>query len=371
MVYASPVPLPWSTLASPLAAAEDSLARLDERLGHSPIRDGWVSRTHFSDACASLWLAGELVHLEDLVLHDAGMDVRRPTHALTRAHAVLRTRRRIAAGDPAWAISPSGLGALCRGEERAEGEGPAVHPQNTENRDDDREGEGAFDGAFAAELAAVDALLSRSSQVLAGAAPARARDPTRARDPLVYDLDWDEGDRLLEWQRVIDESRRLPPLLAAAIAFDAWAAIEPLQHRPWLGPLLVAGLLRARGKARHHLPGLDLAMRTVPRERRRARDATTRWLAFLEAVMLGAEQGLKDHDRWLLARGLLARKLAGRRKHSKLPALVDLVLARPLVSAGMIAAELGVTARGAQDLVAELALREITGRGRYRAWGII
>jgi hypothetical protein len=55
---------------------------------------------------------------------------------------------------------------------------------------------------------------------------------------------------------------------------------------------------------------------------------------------------------------VLERKLSGRRKHSKLPALVDFVLARPLVSAGMIAAELGVTARAAQDLVAELGIRE-------------
>jgi hypothetical protein len=94
-------------------------------------------------------------------------------------------------------------------------------------------------------------------------------------------------------------------------------------------------------------------------------------VALLEAVTLGAGQGIKDHDRWLLARRLLERKLSGRRKHSKLPALVDFVLARPLVSAGMIAAELGVTARAAQDLVAALGLREITGRGRYRAWGIL
>ena len=89
-----PDPLPWTALASPLAAAEDALARLDERLGVSPIREGWISRTHFMDACASLGLQGELVHLEDLVLHDAAMDLRAPTHELTRAHAVLRTRRR-------------------------------------------------------------------------------------------------------------------------------------------------------------------------------------------------------------------------------------------------------------------------------------
>jgi hypothetical protein len=93
--------------------------------------------------------------------------------------------------------------------------------------------------------------------------------------------------------------------------------------------------------------------------------------AFLEAVRRGAGQGIKDHDRWRLSRDVLERKLSGRRMHSKLPALVDFVLARPLVSAGMIAAELGVTARAAQDLVAELGIREMTGRGRYRAWGVL
>jgi hypothetical protein len=41
MTYAIPDPLPWSALAEPLAAAEDALARLDERLGMSPIRKGW------------------------------------------------------------------------------------------------------------------------------------------------------------------------------------------------------------------------------------------------------------------------------------------------------------------------------------------
>ena len=81
--------------------------------------------------------------------------------------------------------------------------------------------------------------------------------------------------------------------------------------------------------------------------------------------------GLKDHDRWLNQRTLLARKLDGRRSTSRLPALLDYVLTRPIASAGMIAAELKITPRAAQDLVAELGLREATGRGRYRAWGIL
>src|SRR5258708_32104094 len=78
--YQPPDPLPWAHLVAPLAAAGDALARLDERLAKSPIRDGWVARTHYTDAAACLWLEGELVHLEDLVLHDAGMDIRAPTH---------------------------------------------------------------------------------------------------------------------------------------------------------------------------------------------------------------------------------------------------------------------------------------------------
>jgi HTH DNA binding domain len=36
----------------------------------------------------------------------------------------------------------------------------------------------------------------------------------------------------------------------------------------------------------------------------------------------------------------------------------------------LIAAELKVTQRAALGLVADLGVREMTGRGRYRAWGI-
>jgi hypothetical protein len=104
--------LPWPEIALPLARAEDALARLDERLRTSQIRDGWIARTHFADACAALLLEGRLVHIEDLVLHDGGMDVRTPTHELTRAHAVLAARRRIAGAEPGWALSTAGLEAL-------------------------------------------------------------------------------------------------------------------------------------------------------------------------------------------------------------------------------------------------------------------
>ena len=130
--YHIPDPLPWPQLAAALAAAEDALARLDERLATSPIRDGWTARTHYTDACACLYLAGELVHLEDLVLHDAHMDVRTPTHALTRAYAVLRARRRIAEAKPEWAMSAAGLDGL-------RGRGGGRQDGNNLDRDLDRE----------------------------------------------------------------------------------------------------------------------------------------------------------------------------------------------------------------------------------------
>ncbi|MFX3727061.1 helix-turn-helix domain-containing protein, partial [Streptococcus suis] len=81
--------------------------------------------------------------------------------------------------------------------------------------------------------------------------------------------------------------------------------------------------------------------------------------------------GFKEHDRLVLARQMLERRLRGRRASSNLSGLIELVLARPLVSAGMIAAKLDITPRAALRLVAELNLREMTGRGRFRAWGIL
>ena len=113
-------PLPWRELARTLGSAESALARLDERLARSPIRDGWIARTHFSDAAAALWLEGELVHLEDLVLHDAGMDIRAPTHELTRPHTVLRA--------PAHRRRRAQLGFVVGRPRRAAGQGRGGRP---------------------------------------------------------------------------------------------------------------------------------------------------------------------------------------------------------------------------------------------------
>lgn len=360
-----------SKIVLPLARAEDALARLDERLAKSPIREGWIARSHFTDAAAALWIEGELVHLEDLVLHDAGRDARHPTHELTRAHAILRTRRRIAGAKPNWALSAAGLDAL-RGRAVREQSGEYFgRGEGASNEDGSEDLPGGLPDSIADTdpladaFAAVDAAIASANQVLAGEAGSRSE--KRSRDPLAYDEDWDEEARLAEWRSIVERTSKLPPTLAAAVALEAWASISPLQHAPWLGPLLAAALLREQGKARHHLPGLQAGLKTIPYARRRPGNLADQ----LEAIAVAAEIGLKDHERWVTAKNLLGGRLVGRRASSKLPALVDYVMSRPLVSAGMIADELGITPRAAQVLVADLGLREMTGRGRYRAWGIL
>jgi hypothetical protein len=204
--------LPLEALFGPVTRATEALARLDERLARSPVREGFVERQHFADAAAALWLEGELMHLEDLVLHDAHMDIRTPTHELTRAHAVLRIRRRIFAQKRDWALSRDGFLALTgRGGAAPASRQKSREGQATETSAVEADGQNdAEDDLLAEEFAGIDAVLARSSKILMGAdVPAKAVRPDDRPD-LIYDLDWNEEERLAEWQDVIARTRDLP-----------------------------------------------------------------------------------------------------------------------------------------------------------------
>ncbi len=264
------------------------------------------------------------MHLEDLVLHDAGADVRAPTHELTIARDVLRSRRRIASQPPAWALSPDGLRTLrhTRPAGRA-WSGPSLGDDCESQReaiDGDphggEEGEHAngHDASASANavdpearvFADIDAIIARSSAAIEEAKrPSRAGASGRATDTkaLVYDLDWDEDARLDVWRDIVRQAQDLPPVLAAIVALDAWNELSVSQHAPWLGRLLAAALLRQGGIATgSHLVAINVGLKTIAIDRRRHRDRDTRLLAIAQGILAGAEIGLKEHDRLALAR---------------------------------------------------------------------
>jgi len=59
-------------------------------------------------------------------------------------------------------------------------------------------------------------------------------------------------------------------------------------------------------------------------------------------LLAADEIGFKEHDRLVLARTMMERKIVGRRTSSRLPDLIELIMVKPLVSAGMVAETLGV-----------------------------
>ncbi|KAA0692537.1 DUF1612 domain-containing protein [Neorhizobium sp. P12A] len=367
--------LPLSELLPALSQAEDMLARLDERVLRHAVADGFKERGHFFDSVAALWVGGELVHVEDLVLHDAHMDARAPTHELTIAHAVLRARRRLWNAEPAWGISPAGIAAIRGGAEGAD-DVVVPRPPSLQTAEDAGEigDEDEEEDSLAAEFAEIDAILARSERALeAGAGISESRSAATDVDPLglVHDEEWDEEERLQAWRNVIRDADALPPSLGAAILFDAWERIEPLRRQHWMGSLLVSAYLRSRGKVTSHLFSLNVGLKSIRHERRRSRDGTLRLLAFLDAMTQAADAGLKELDRLSLARSQMERRMKDRRSNSKLPGVIELILSRPIVSVNMVARHVNVTARGALNLVGELGVREMTGRGRYRGWGVL
>jgi hypothetical protein len=366
--YDLPV-LPWETIAGRLEQITISILRFDARLEASGLAAGWQSRCDMTEAVRSLLLDGHLVDVGDLVLHDAGMDVRSPTHELTRAAAALRSRRTAMARKAPWPVSIDGLAAL-RGIGGVAGQGTVRSKGKRPDPDDDEAYPPYANDAdpWKVHFAEIDALLDRTSKVLAGETPL-----PRSRSHLVYDPDVDEAEAEDLWLDVVQRTSGWPAVAAAAVAWNAWLDLNLYTRLPWLGLTMAAALLRTRGLTGHLLPlaaGFKQS-KFRPQGREGAKEKLDGFCQVIEEALSIAN---KDLDRLILARELMSRVTAQCRSNSKLPELVELFLSRPLVTVPLGAKLLRVTPKAVDLMLAQLGgarPRELTGRTRYRAWGIV
>jgi hypothetical protein len=361
--------LPWETIAGRLEQITIAVLRFDARLEGSGLAAGWQSRCDMTEAVRALILDGHLVDVGDLVLHDAGMDVRHPTHELTRAAAALKSRRTAMARKAPWPLSIDGLSAL-RGIGGVADEASRPSKVKRPNPDDDEAYPLHANDAdpWKAHFAEIDALLDRTSKVLAGETPLR-----KSRSHLVYDPDQDEAENEDLWLDLIKRTSHWPAVAAAAVAWNAWLDLNLYTRQPWLGLTMAASILRARGLTNHLLPlaaGFKQS-KFRPQGREGAREKLEGFCQVIDEALSIAN---KDLDRLILARELMNRVTRECRSNSKLPGLVELFLSRPLVTVPLAAKLLKVTPKAVDLMLAQLggALpRELTGRTRYRAWGIV
>ncbi|WP_114945345.1 helix-turn-helix domain-containing protein [Microvirga calopogonii] len=108
----------------------------------------------------------------------------------------------------------------------------------------------------------------------------------------------------------------------------------------------------------------------IPQATRASKTARLISYPLEEAVAIGH----KDLDRLSLARALKDRVTRTCRGNSKLPDLAELFPSRPLVTVPLGAKLLKVTPRAFNLMLAQLGgarPRGLSGRTRYRAWGIV
>jgi hypothetical protein len=355
--------LDFERLMGPVEKCGRVLTRLDERLKRSPeLAEGFRVRSHFWEAHATSWLEGELVPMEDLVLHEAQTDVRLPTQELGRAHHFMQLRKRVERQEHGWCLEPGSLLKLAGREEDVSNSVPASKETSDSERDED-------EMAWQALFADLDKVSKRANALVSGDVVELDTMDQSSKG----ELDTPRHSSMDQWHQLHDVIAHHPPMLAAAILLDAWLILTPIENQARLGRVMAADYLRTE-ICPNHLPLVAYGLYRSSFRWRRTDALHTRLIMLLAGFEKGATEGLNQLNRLAMARERMARACVGRRRNSRLPDFAALFVANPYVSIPMARKKLDVTAAAVDRMIEQMGgamPRELTGRGRYRAWGIV
>ena len=101
-------------------------------------------------------------------------------------------------------------------------------------------------------------------------------------------------------------------------------------------------------------------------------DYAKRMIAFFEMVACAVQAAGKELDSLDSATERMGLKIKLARKNSRLPALAELMVAKPLVSIPLASKALGISKQALRVMIPRLGStpREITERSRYRCWSV-
>jgi hypothetical protein len=360
-------------LLVPLCAATDALARLDARTeaAATAIREGLIARLVYLEAAGFLAHAHAWAHPLDLALRERGLTAGAALAAAGAADRALPQTVATTIVPRAWVDPP--LDELA-----------------------------TSDVALAKALALARALHwlagkhggTALSNATATAAMLQTHGASRL-DPAEFAAWWDAVIPKLVVRRPRFGRRREaeaapPPLLAAAHAAGSWMEAGLTEvPTPAQALLLSAAVLARAGVLRAAClpvwaayPAVGFGDRTaLPTLRSDAADRLVGWgvpvawpLAFLHLVAESARMGLRELDR-LEAAAEKGRALTVRAdQRSRLPDAIESLLRHPALTPNALAAELRIARQTATALLRELQakslVREVTGRGRFRAFAI-
>jgi HTH DNA binding domain len=358
-------------LLTTVADASDALARLDARAAAADeaVRAGLLARLALSEAAGWLAHAQAWVHPLDLALRDAGLSAPAALAALgagARAlpHTLAQPLGRVAWDDaPLESLPDTDWGvaealALARLLRRLPGGGP--HPF-------------ASVASTAATLTALGAAVD----------PDRLATWWEAHAPIPVPR------RRFGGQRREGEAP-LPPLLAGALAAAAWmndGITDPTDPIPAL--LVAFGRLVRQPPVRHVFvplwsayPAIGFGDRDAPpilrseaADRIAGGGCPVTWpAAGLHLVAESARTGLRELDRLEAVAAKGRDRLGGTDRRSRLPDTMEALLRAPIVTPKALAAKLRIAPQTATGLLRVLqekgVVREVTGRGRFRAFAL-